>query len=58
MAYFVNDDCIMCEACIAECPEEAITMGDDSAVIDPKLCKDHAACVEVCPVDAIHKVEE
>ncbi len=58
MAYFVNEECIMCEACIEECPEEAITMGDDSAVIDPALCKDHAACVDVCPVDAIHKVEE
>jgi ferredoxin len=58
MAYFVNDECIMCEACIDECPVEAITMGDDSAVIDPELCKDHAACVDVCPVDAIHPVEE
>jgi len=58
MAYFVNDECIMCEACIEECPEEAITMGDDKAIIDPKLCKDHAACADVCPVEAIHKVEE
>ena len=57
MAYFVNDECIMCEACIDECPVEAITMGDDKAEINPDLCEDHAACVDVCPVEAIHPVE-
>lgn len=58
MAYYITDDCIMCEACIDECPEGAITMGDDKAIIDPALCKDHAACADVCPVDAPIPVEE
>jgi ferredoxin len=58
MAYYITDDCIMCEACVEECPEGAITMGDDKAIIDPDLCKDHAACVDVCPVDAPQPLED
>ncbi|MBQ2973581.1 MAG: 4Fe-4S binding protein, partial [Clostridia bacterium] len=28
MAYIINDDCISCGACAAECPVEAISEGD------------------------------
>jgi len=52
MAYKITDDCIMCGACEAECPESAISEGEDTYVIDPELCTDCGSCAEVCPVDA------
>jgi len=58
MTYKINrDECILCGACEAECPEQAISEVDGSMWINPDLCKDHAACVEVCPVEAISKAE-
>ena len=56
MAYVINDDCTACDACIDECPVEAISEGDIYK-IDPELCTDCDACVDVCPVDAIHPAE-
>ncbi|HDQ34850.1 MAG TPA: 4Fe-4S dicluster domain-containing protein [Chloroflexi bacterium] len=54
MAHIINDDCISCGSCVAECPVEAIDMGEEHYVIDPEICIDCGACVEVCPVEAIH----
>ena len=59
MALIINEECISCDACVAECPNEAISEGDPIYVIDPNLCTecvgffDEPQCVEVCPVDAI-----
>ena len=39
-------------ACEAECPEGAITLGDDHFEIDPATCKECGDCVNVCPVGA------
>ena len=55
MAYVINDECISCGACEGECPESAISEGEEKFEIDPAKCKDHALCVDVCPVDAISK---
>ena len=53
MAYFiVVDECIMCGACEAECPENAISETDGIYVIDANKCKDHGACADVCPTGA------
>jgi ferredoxin len=58
MATFITSDCINCGACEPECPNEAISEGDDQYVIDPDLCTEcvgfHAqeACLAVCPVEA------
>ena len=52
MAYKITDDCILCGACEPECPESAISEGEDIYVIDPELCTDCGSCAEVCPVDA------
>lgn len=51
MAYKITDDCIMCGACEPECPENAISEGEDIYIIDPELCNDCGSCAEVCPVD-------
>lgn len=58
MALLINEECINCGACEPECPNEAITMGDDIYVIDPVRCTecvghfDESQCVAVCPTDA------
>jgi len=57
MAYMITDECINCGACEPECPNEAITAGDEIYVIDPDKCTecvphyDESQCVAVCPVD-------
>lgn len=59
MALIITDECTLCGACIDECPNDAISEGDDIYVINPYLCTecvgfyDEPQCVNVCPVDAI-----
>lgn len=61
MALLINDECVNCGVCEPECPNSAITEGDDIYVIDPSKCTecvghhDEAQCIEVCPVDCIVK---
>ena len=52
MAYIINDDCISCGACAAECPVEAISEGDGKYVIDADDCIKSGACADACPVEA------
>ena len=57
MATIITEECINCGACEPECPNQAITQGEDIFVIDPKLCTEcvgfheEEACAAVCPVD-------
>ena len=57
MATKITEECINCGACEPECPNEAISEGDDVYVIDPNLCTEcvgfheEEACAAVCPVD-------
>ena len=57
MATHITEECINCGACEPECPNEAISEGDSTYVINPKLCSecvgffDHEACQAVCPVE-------
>jgi ferredoxin len=62
MALTITDECIACGACEDECPNGAISEGDDIFVIDPNKCDecdgaDPTSCQEVCPVDAPVKEE-
>ncbi len=45
--------CTGCELCLAVCPVEAISMEDDTAVIDQDVCTECETCVDECPEDAI-----
>jgi ferredoxin len=60
MAMKITDECIACDACVAECPVDAISEAD-IYVIDPEKCVeceghyDSPQCVEVCPVECIEK---
>ena len=42
MATHITSDCINCGACEPECPNEAISEGDEIYVIDPELCTEPA----------------
>ncbi len=59
MALLINDECVNCGVCEPECPNEAISEGEDIYVIDPDKCTecvghyDEPQCVDVCPVDCI-----
>ncbi len=53
MAYQIKSICTKCGACIVECPTSSIIEGKKHYLIDADTCADHAACVQVCPVDAI-----
>jgi len=57
MALLITEECINCGACEPECPNQAITTGDEIYVIDPEKCTEcvghfeESQCAEVCPVD-------
>lgn len=57
MATMITGECINCGACEPECPNNAISQGEEIYVIDPLLCTecvgfhDYEACAAVCPVD-------
>ncbi|VAX23109.1 Uncharacterized ferredoxin-like protein YfhL [hydrothermal vent metagenome] len=59
MALLINDECVNCGVCEPECPNEAITEGEDIYDIDPAKCTecvghfDEPQCIDVCPVDCI-----
>lgn len=52
MAHVINDSCISCGACAAECPVSCISEGDGIFVIDADSCIDCGNCANVCPVGA------
>lgn len=49
MAYVITDNCVSCGTCAANCPAEAIDMGDDKYVIDQDKCVSCGTCKENCP---------
>lgn len=59
MSLLITDDCINCDVCEPECPNEAIYAGEEIYIIDPNKCTecvghyDEPQCQQVCPVDCI-----
>lgn len=59
MALLITDECINCDVCEPECPNSAISQGEEIYFIESKLCTECVGhyevpqCVEVCPVDCI-----
>lgn len=59
MALLITDECINCDVCEPECPNDAISQGDEIYEIAHNKCTecvghyDEPQCKEVCPVDCI-----
>lgn len=59
MALLINDQCINCDVCEPECPNEAIYQGELIYEIDASKCTEcvghynQEQCIVVCPVDCI-----
>jgi ferredoxin len=59
MALMITDECINCDVCEPECPNEAISQGEEIYEIDPGKCTQcvghfsEPQCQKVCPVDCI-----
>jgi len=59
MSLIITDDCINCDVCEPECPNAAISQGEEIYEIDPNLCTecvghyDEPQCQQVCPVACI-----
>ena len=59
MALIITDECINCDVCEPECPNDAIYQGELIYEIDPNKCTecvghfDEPQCQQVCPVDCI-----
>ena len=59
MALLITDECINCDVCEPECPNEAIAQGLEIYEIDAAKCTECVGhfetpqCKEVCPVDCI-----
>jgi ferredoxin len=59
MALMITDECINCDVCEPECPNDAISQGPEIYQIDANKCTecvghyDKPQCREVCPVDCI-----
>jgi ferredoxin len=57
MSTMITEECINCGACEPECPNDAITEGEDIYVIDQAACTEcvgfheKEACQAVCPVE-------
>jgi ferredoxin len=55
----ITDECINCDVCEPECPNDAISQGPEIYVIDPGKCTecvgahDTPQCIDVCPADCI-----
>lgn len=59
MALRITDECINCDVCEPECPNDAIYLGLEIYEIDHSLCTecvghfDEPQCLEICPIDCI-----
>ncbi len=59
MSLMITDECINCDVCEPECPNEAIYQGEEIYEIDPDKCTqcvghfEQPQCQEVCPVGCI-----
>lgn len=59
MSLFITNDCINCDVCVPECPNEAISLGPEIYLIDPDKCTEcvghygEPQCQQVCPVNCI-----
>ena len=56
MALLITDECINCDVCEPECPNDAIYMGQEIYEIDPTKCTECVGHFDEpqCPVSYTH----
>lgn len=55
-SYMISDECVGCEACVANCPVHAIAEQRGRLEVDPAICIDCGTCSAVCPTGAARRV--
>jgi len=58
MVIVKNSECVGCEECLHECPQDAIIMDMNKAKIIQNKCDQCKQCIIACPVKAIKQVYE
>jgi pyruvate formate lyase activating enzyme len=53
---FRANRCILCDDCLAVCPNKAVSRLNDGIHIDRSLCKVNGACAAACPAEALEVV--
>ena len=59
MALLIESDCINCDMCEPECPNDAIFYGAEIYQVEPDKCTEcighyeEPQCIKVCPIDCI-----
>lgn len=58
MALQIEQNCIACYACETVCPAGAITVEDNTFVINPELCNEcqdneSPRCIAICPEEGV-----
>lgn len=59
MVLLITEDCINCDICESECPNDAISQGEEYFEIEPSKCTEcighftESQCTEVCPINCI-----
>jgi len=51
------EQCTGCGACVEICPDGAIRLSENLAVLDQAICSQCQFCIDACPVGAITAVE-
>ena len=57
MALMITEECVNCDACVPECPNEAITQGESIYIINTDRCtecvpvNEQQQCVVICPAN-------
>ena len=55
MFYIDQNKCVGCGTCADNCPQRAISIEDDVAVINEYRCSQCGYCVSLCPINAIYE---
>ena len=57
MAYSIVESCVSCHACSMVCPTNAIYLGPEHFLVDPKKCTEcegdyaDSQCSSICPIE-------
>jgi len=51
--HWIADHCIGCQTCLAVCPENALSLGEEGNKIDRDLCTGCGLCAAECPTTAL-----